>query len=221
MSLTEQKALRLIAPALFAALLLAPHPTQAHPHAWIDMQAEVKFDEAGKMRALGISWEFDEFYSAFATEGLKREKGNFALKDLSALATENLTNLKDWDYFTEIEQGGQKLALGEPHDAVMTYDAKTGRLKLRFILPLAKPANPAAGAPVSFRIYDPTYYISIEYVKDKSVTLEQNSSQVCKVETSKPDGMSIWAKLPESAFSGPGAAGIGKNFAATSVIECA
>jgi len=220
MSLAGQRALRFIAPALFAALLLAPRPAPAHPHAWIDMQADVKFDEAGRMQALGVSWEFDEFYSAFATEGLKMEKGTFLPADLSALARENLANLKDWHYFTEIEQSGQKLALGEPHDALMTYDAKAGRLKLRFILPLAKPASPAGNAPVSFRIYDPTYYISIDYAKDKPVTLDQNNSRDCDVETSMPDGQSIWAKLPESAFSGPGANELGKNFAATTVLTC-
>ena len=42
----------------------------AHPHAWIDVRVTVLFDGDGAITGLRQSWLFDEFYTAFATEGL-------------------------------------------------------------------------------------------------------------------------------------------------------
>lgn len=215
-----QRALRLIAPALFAVLLLASPHAQAHPHAWIDTSVDVKFNAAGEVEALGISWEFDEFYSAFAVEEFKKTaEGGYTAKDLASLAELNLTNLKEWHYFTDISQAGAKVAQGAPHDALMTYDPKSGRLKLRFTLPLASPVKATAQAPLSFSMYDPTYYISMEYVKEKPVTLE-GKGQACKADIKMPKGETVWASLPESAFNGPDANQLGKKFAATTTLVC-
>jgi len=211
----------LFALLFIAALLFPVDKLAAHPHAWIDMQVDFRFDETSQLEALQIVWEFDEFYTAFAVEEFQKQKdGTYAASDLAKLTEANLGNLESWNYFTEIERAGEKLALGKPYDGLSTYNPKTGRLKLVFMLPLAKSTKPTPQAPINLRIYDPSYYISIEYVKENPVTISGGAHQGCSSTNQIPEGEKVWGGLPESAFNGPAAATLGKNFAATTILQC-
>ena len=111
--------------ALFL-LLLGTAPAFAHPHVWIDMTADLAFDNSKRLDALTIAWTFDEFYSAFAVQDFKKlPDGRYDPADLAKLADVNLTNLKDWNYFTEVTAGGNVIATYEPNGEVKpgTFDA--------------------------------------------------------------------------------------------------
>ncbi len=71
---------------LVAFACLAAAEATAHPHVWIDARVEVKFQEEGQIRALDVTWTFDEIYSLFAVEGLdSNEDGNFESSELAPL----------------------------------------------------------------------------------------------------------------------------------------
>ena len=50
--------------------LMAHSAAMAHPHVWVAVQSEVVFGDDGKIIGVRHAWEFDEMYSAFATQGL-------------------------------------------------------------------------------------------------------------------------------------------------------
>jgi ABC-type uncharacterized transport system substrate-binding protein len=196
-------------------------PALAHPHVWIDMKTDLVFGDAKKLDALTITWTFDEFYSAFAVQDFtKRPDGSYDPADLAKLAQVNLDNLKDWNYFTEVTQKGKPVKLGPANHGVSSYDAKAGTLTLTFTVPLTTPVAATEALPLQFRIYDPSFYIAIDYVKKDPIHLMQGNHEGCAVSTQIPNAEKIWSTLPESAFNGPKAVSLGKNFATTATLVC-
>ena len=219
------KSARFFGAALFL-YALANTPALAHPHVWIDMQSDFVMGADNTLDAVTVTWTFDEFYTAFAVEEFKKQPdGNFAAKDLASLLDINLKNLKEWDYFIQIKQNGKSLPLGAAKPVGTSYDTKLGRLTIIFTVSLAKPATPTPQAPVLLRIYDPTYYISIDYIKptpqQPPVRLTGEAASTCHFSSHIPNAESVWGGLPASAFNGTDSGtGLGSNFAATVTLTC-
>lgn len=199
----------------------APMPAAAHPHVWIDMKVGVVTNADRQLEALRIHWTFDEFYSAFALDGIEKdENGHYPQKVLDELAQVNLSNLKEVDFFTEISADGHKLTLGKAKDPVSSWNEKQGRLTLTFTLPLQTPHT----APVQFRIYDPSYYISIDYPeKQRGADFLDGPHEGCAISVATPNVENVWLNLPEAAFTGNDATvgeGFGAHFASTATFSC-
>ncbi|MBX3508103.1 MAG: DUF1007 family protein [Parvibaculum sp.] len=209
----------------FAALLalavfcVPASPARAHPHVWIDMRTELRFDDEGRVTAVQIAWTFDEFYSAFALEGAPRNGSGYDPAYLAELAGINLQNLAEWDYFTEISSGGNNIALGIAEDGKSTWDEASGRLSLSFTVPLKEPLAPAAAAPLQLRVYDPSYYISIEYEKTDPVRMTGTVPQGCTLASETPNVENVWLGLPETAFTDENSR-IGASFATIVTVTC-
>lgn len=194
---------------------------QAHPHVWIDMRVGLVFDDARQLSALRISWTFDEFYSAYAVEEFKKNKdGSYNPADLAKLAAINLENLKEVAFFTEVMVNGKAIPTGTPEEGQSTWDIKAGQLSLSFLLPLKTPQAASAAAPLQFRIYDPSYYIDIDYVKDNPVSYASGNHDGCSYSSRIPNAENVWSSLPEAAFSAKGLETLGLNFATTTTLIC-
>jgi ABC-type uncharacterized transport system substrate-binding protein len=99
--------------ALLALALLWPAAAaKAHPHSWIDLETRLIFDDAGRLEAIELGWLFDEFYTAFIAEEFMTA-GMEPSAFLEQVAAENLANLREYDYFTELQQAGETLALAD------------------------------------------------------------------------------------------------------------
>ena len=154
---------------LFLLQGLVPTSAAAHPHAWIDLRSTVVLNDAGEAVALEQEWLFDDFYTAFAMEAA-------GTTDWMVLAAENLKSLRAYDYFTEVAADGKKVAL----DTVTKFSSemRNGRLWLRFLVPLAKPVDPAK-VKFSYAIFDPSYYIEILHMKGDIVAFSGTNSNGC------------------------------------------
>jgi ABC-type uncharacterized transport system substrate-binding protein len=216
---------RLAGGALLAAAAL-PGAAAAHPHVWIDARSEVIFDDQQRMTALRVSWRFDEFYSVFAIEGLdKNGDGELAPAELRPLAELNVTNLKEYRYFTEIVADGGALAYGPVSDYESRYEE--GILTLEFTIPLAAPVDPRR-ARVAFKSYDPTFYIAIEPALQDPVSLAGTPPASCRAVVEEGSGPSETFSLSEAgSLSDAGALdpnvneGLGALYATTIVLACA
>ena len=205
--------------AILASILSAPS-ADAHPHGWIDLRTAMLFDSQGRLTALRLHWAFDEFYSAFATEGFDRDgKGGPDHDKLMELAGSNLTSLKDYSFFTYVKVDGEPAAYGE----VRRYDSfmMNGRLMLVFTLPLVQPVDPRTAA-VSYASYDPTYYIEVLHVENDPVLLEgPGAPQDCWAEieepTPAPEIIGFAAALDRTESGGDG---LGQHFAQTVRLLC-
>ena len=202
-----------------AALALAmPGGAAAHPHVWIDARSEVVFDAQHRVAALKVSWRFDEFYSQFAIEGLDKDgDGVVSDAELRPLAELNVTSLKEYRYFTYIVADGQDLPYGPVTDYASHF--VDGILSLEFVVPLETPVDPLS-AELSFKSYDPTFYIAVEPALEDPVRFTGAPPPQCRpVEREGQDGETL--DLSEADFNNPVIAdSIGALYATTFTIVC-
>jgi len=208
-------AIRLALSAL--ALMLPPAAAEAHPHAWIDLDTRLIFDDAGKLEAVELHWLFDEFYTAFIAEEFTTS-GRAPSDFLQDVAAENLANLAPYDYFTDLRQDGDELPLGEVRRFATGLEGE--RLWLEFEVTLAEPADPAAGR-IDLAVYDPTYYVEVLYHEGHTPALDGIDAERCTVFVMPP------TPTPEQiaqAFAldmnQTGEDGLGRYFAEIAQIEC-
>jgi ABC-type uncharacterized transport system substrate-binding protein len=165
------------------------------------------------------AWEFDEMYSAFATQGLGKNGKPPGREELAPLAKTSAESLAEFEYFTFARQNNVKASFKPPQDFYMEADEKKN-VTLRFFLPLETPAP--ARKPFSFQVYDPTYYVSFGLEKRNPVTLG-DPPPGCSVSLVEPAPLLATdnQKLSEAFFQNmsPGA-DFGVKLATRAVVAC-
>lgn len=167
-----------------AALFLCAVPAHAHPHVWIEARSSVVFDDEGRIAAIDHRWTMDEMYTEAAVDGLDTDgDGAYSAEELAPLTKENIDSLKEYGYFTSFKAGGEKRAFGEVVEASQAWSEK--RLTLSFRLPLQEPVDPR-NAPVVYRVYDPGFFIAIEFRGQDALSAAGAKPADCRIELREP-----------------------------------
>lgn len=209
--------------ALVIPVLLRPLPAAAHPHVWVNAQVTVVYDN-GRITGLKHRWQFDEMYSTMAIQGLDANNdGIYSREELAELTKVNMEGLKEFNYFTVVKLGDDKLRVKEPTDAYLEVD-KQGVLTLVYTLPLAEPVL-ADAKGFTFAVYDATFFIAFELTGAEPVKLS-GAPTGCKVDLSGSEKESADLKRLNEAFGGQLTAGnanqgAGLGYAQTVGITCA
>jgi ABC-type nickel/cobalt efflux system permease component RcnA/ABC-type uncharacterized transport system substrate-binding protein len=201
--------------ALASAFLFSAVPADAHPHVFVTVKSTVVY-ENGALKAVKHAWRFDDMFSAFAVQGLDTDTdGKLSKDELQALAEVNVTSLKEFDFFTFGEAGGNGVSFNQPVDYWLDYDGTA--LTLNFTLPVS---SAHTASTVRLEIYDPTYFVSFSLADDKPATLE-GAPEDCRIDAEGPDDEKPSAALTEKFFSNldPNEAW-GKQFANVLTVRC-
>lgn len=163
-----------------AALAVSGSGTaMAHPHVWIEMRSDVVFNDDGKIQGVNIIWTFDDGYTQMALDGLDANgDGVYSQSEIEPLTKENMASLKDYEYFTVMRVNGAKQEIGEVAEYGQIWS--NNKLELHFQVPLKTPVDPASGEFI-FKVYDPDFFIAIDYVKDDPVTVIGNLPKNCEL----------------------------------------
>lgn len=167
------------------AVAVAPLPAQSHPHVAIEAHSDVVFDDTGKIIAVNVEWAFDEFYSVTAVEGLDaNNNGKFEPSEINGVIAENIKELKAFRYFTQVNADGKPV----PYSDVTEYGSqmKDDILTMYFRIPFAEPVDPIA-SKVTYRMYDPEFYIAIEYPAKGGVNIVGKAPKHCKMAIAKAE----------------------------------
>jgi ABC-type uncharacterized transport system substrate-binding protein len=152
---------------------------QAHPHVWIEMQSDVVFTEDGLIKGVDLEWTFDDAYTQMALEGLDVDgDGLYSQDELSPLTKENIASLKDYEYFTVMRANGEQQKIGEVTDFGQIWS--NNKLTLHLQVPLEKPIDPKT-QEFTFKVYDPEFFIAIDYVKDDPVDIVGKLPESCQL----------------------------------------
>lgn len=207
-------AIRLLGAAV--ALACAAGTAAAHPHVWVTMKTELLYGPDGNVTGLKQNWTFDEAFTAFALQGMERNKdGSYPDSVLKPLAEVNVTSLKEYDYFVKAKTAKAAVKFKDPVDYSLTF--ANDALTLHFILPLEKPV-PAKGS-MTFDIYDPTYFVSFEFAEKDPVSLSGAPSG-CSFQVVTPVQPQTM-QLSEAFFSDPSAsANYGAQYADKVLVRC-
>lgn len=156
--------------ALTGAPLLMATNAAAHPHVWVTLETEIVYDDAKAITGLKQKWTFDEFYTAFAIQGLdKNGDGKYDRDELSELTEVNVAALKEFKYFTYPRVSGAISENLPPKDYWLEH--ANNNLTLHFTLPFAQPIPAGKVADFALATYDPTFYVDFIYAKNNPVRL--------------------------------------------------
>jgi len=168
--------------ALLLAGLLCAARVHAHPHAWIDVQSTLVFNDAGQVAAIEEQWRFDELYTAALVQGMTA--GQTLREDiLTQYTNEVIDNLYPYSYFVRVRADGRAVPLARATQYQGALQGK--RFVLRFTAPLATPVDPVA-RQLEFAVYDPTYFIQMLHPDDAVPTLQGAGASLCQARLYAP-----------------------------------
>jgi ABC-type uncharacterized transport system substrate-binding protein len=129
-----------------------------------------------------------------------------------------LGNLKKHKFFTHVEQSNKSVPTGLVSQGGMSMLGH--RLEFSFYIPFNTPLDPHA-APLSYRIFDPGYYIEMLHAEVKDAIVLRDVPQGCtyRVEAPNPDPKKVAyaASLPAGVNAGND---LGQFFAEKVIVEC-
>ena len=163
-----------------AILFAASTGTKAHPHVWVSMRSDIVFNDDGLIKGVNLEWAFDDNYTEMALDGLDANAdGVYSQAEIAPLTKENIIALKDYDFFTVLRSGGQKQEIGAVTEFGQIWS--NGRFSMHFHVPLKIPVDPRQGEFV-MKVYDPDFFIAIDYPKDDPVSVLGNMPATCKLD---------------------------------------
>ncbi len=216
MTWKSKRLIAVVALPLSSALLSLP--AAAHPHVWVTTATTILF-ENGSMSGLRHTWTFDDMYTAMAIQGLDTNKdGIYDRKELAELAQVNIDGLKDFEYFTYIKLGDQRLKIKPPVDYYLEH-SKDGLLSLHFTVPFVQPVLTDAKG-FAFQVSDPGYFIAFEFAKTEPIKLGPGAPAGCKpVMGAAAKDAADAQKLGESFFAQMGG-NFGVSVARIASVSC-
>lgn len=185
-----------IARIIIALCLITISGTQvfSHPHVFLEANLEIHRDAQGRAIELRNVWRFDEVFSTSVVVDFD-ENGDNALdvKELEHIGATIKTNLKEFDYFTEVRADGEIVEFELPK--IFLADYNDGKLTLIVAMELKEPQI-MTGKNFSVSVSDPTYYVAVEIADENAIELSGGGGD-CKSEIVRPDFDVLYAQNPE------------------------
>lgn len=202
------------AAAGWCALIVAPVVALAHPHVFIDAEVRLDVGADGVLRKIHHQWTFDDMYSAFAVQGLRRGPGGPEASALAALAQDMIGKLEDVDYFTQVRAPSHELQPTGAEEARAEF--ADGRLRLMFTVTV-RALGPEADH-VELRVFDPQYVVAINLAESVHVSGPAH----CRRTLARPQPLAAAdaRKLDDSARTNQLDAGFGEKLAAVVRLDC-
>lgn len=181
------------ASAALVCAMGAATPALAHPHVFIDTGVEAVFDDEGRLTALQVVWVYDEFYSMMAIDdyGLDPDfTGELTDDERAELAAiySNWDEGYDGDLYAL--HNGRRIDLSGPLE--VEADLRDGRMTISHLRAFEDRIDPAE-APVTLRVYDPSYFTRYTVALDPSI----HGRTDCAAEVHGPDLEAAEARLQE------------------------
>ncbi|MGD9649704.1 MAG: DUF1007 family protein [Dongiaceae bacterium] len=159
---------------IILALLWAENAA-AHPHVFITAKAAFVVKE-GKIIGIRQFWVYDPLFSndLMLTFDSDRDK-KLSAAEQQKMGGEILKNLKEFHYFTFIENGGKKI----DNVTVAEFQAAAGaRVAMSFLAILPEPIA-LKEQQLSLRTYDPSYYVEVMVDNKEPVLYENFGQNIC------------------------------------------
>jgi len=204
---------------LLLMLMLALPVAHSHPHAWIDLHVTVMFDEHQAVKGLEQTWVFDPVYTMLLLEEMDEQlDGADRQTAMRQTGERMITSMRDYDYLTRFEHNDEHF-VGESVDNVAVTLDDDAQLRFTFRL-LLEQARDVQSSPLSYRIYDPLYYIEMLHPSAQTVIAAPDAGS-CEVAINQPRPTPSQVARATLADAGvTDTEGLGRHFAQTVVIDC-
>ena len=201
-------------------VMLAPVAAIAHPHVFADARLEVVAGSDGTIQELHNVWRFDDVFSSQVLLDFDKNT-NLVLDppELEEIGKTVRSSLEEFGYYTTLTQDGKSIPVAKPD--VINVDFKDGQVLMFFAI------KPAASMPLkgklTFGVYDPTLYASIDFPSDQDLVL-MGDFKACKHAVVRPDADEVIAEnqssLTDAFFNDPTGTDMSKLFATRMEVTC-
>jgi ABC-type uncharacterized transport system substrate-binding protein len=203
------------------AAAFTPLPALAHPHIFAEARLEIAGGADGNVEELQNVWRFDEvFSSSVLLDFDKNTDLKLDAKELAELGETMRTSLADYHYFTTITLNGAVIGITKP-DAIHV-SLQDNQLMVIFAVKPVKPV-PLKGR-LTFGIYDPSMYTSIDFPTDGDLIVKGAGFDKCQHKVVRPDPDEVLsqnsASLTDAFFNDPTGTDMTKLFATRMEVTC-
>lgn len=202
-------------------LSLPPATAFAHPHIFVEARLEIVAAPDGSIQELRNVWRFDEVFSSSVVMDFDK---NTDLKlepnELAEVGKTVRDSLADYDYYMNLTIDGKNITVQKPD--IIHVDYKEGQLLMFFaVKPVEK--MPLKGK-LSFGVYDPTLYTSIDFPTDNELATVGDGFKACKRAVVRPDADQVISEnkqsLTDAFFNDPTGTNMSKLFATRLEVTC-
>lgn len=202
-------------------LALAPATAFAHPHIFVEARLEVVAGDDGNVAEFRNVWRFDEvFTSSVVMDFDKNTDLKLEPNELAEVGKTVKESLVDYDYYMNLTMNGKNVTVQKPD--IIHVDYRDGQLLMFFAV---KPVEtmPLKGT-LTFGVYDPTLYTSIDFPSDKEMLLVGDGFKSCKHQVVRPDADQVISQnkqsLTDAFFNDPTGTNMSKLFATKLEVTC-
>lgn len=208
---------------LFTAVALTGMPglALAHPHIFAEARLEVVADDKGFVSELRNVWRFDDVFSSSVVMDFDKN-GNATLDqdELDEVGQTVRTSLGDYSYYTNLSSDGKPVKVKAPDVIHVNY--QDGQLLMFFAVTPEAPMQ--LKGKLSFGVYDPTLYTSIDFARDEDMATVGDSFKACQRAVVRPDPDEVLkqnqANLTQAFFNDPTGTNMSKLFATRLEVTC-
>jgi ABC-type uncharacterized transport system substrate-binding protein len=203
------------------AAACTPLPALAHPHIFAEARLEIVAGADGHIAELQNVWRFDEvFSSSVLLDFDKNTDLKLDAKELAELGETMRKSLADYHYFTTVTLDGATIPITKPD--VIHVSLQDNQLMVLFAVKPAKPV-PLKGR-LTFGIYDPSMYTSIDFPTDGDLVLKGAGFSKCQHKVVRPDPDDVISQnsssLTDAFFNDPTGTDMTKLFATRMEVTC-
>ena len=173
--------LAMLAVLLILTLWLTTNAS-AHPHVWIYVETTFVVNDEGELTAIRQKWTYDNLLTEAVLAQLRHDAPGQE-PDIVAYARQRLRRLADQDYFMRVTAGERPLAINGVSD--IAGQRVRDEIHLSFTATLAQAVRVTA-APVSLKVFDPTYYIEILQDPDQPPAVAGAGNAHCTTQVKYP-----------------------------------
>ncbi|MBP5855941.1 DUF1007 family protein [Marivibrio halodurans] len=181
----------LIIGAMFL-LAVSAGVARAHPHVWILAEA-VLTQTDGKVTGVRLDWSFDPFFSTVLYEDFDwNDDGRFDTEERRAMRDGAFAGLSAVGWFTDVRVDGEPWPVRATDDFDVRISPDDGTVTYELTLAFDEPTDPVATS-VTLSLYDPEYYISLEFAeKAAPVRVVEDAPFSCVVTIGRDESTSLY-----------------------------
>ncbi len=139
-------------------LYMVPFLSFSHPHVFIDNRIAVVFNEKG-LKGFNHEWTFDEMFSSTIIQEFDlNADGEFGEEEIKKVEEGAFSNLKEYEYFTDIKINGHQFKIQKVNSFYAEIDS--GVMVYEFFIPCEVIAG-LEKQEVIISVFDPTYFVQV------------------------------------------------------------
>ncbi|MBL4859272.1 MAG: DUF1007 family protein, partial [Erythrobacter sp.] len=168
-------------------------PASAHPHVWIDADAQMIFED-DKITAIRLHWVFDDLFSLTLIDQFdKNHDLRFFDEENTDVHDNAFALLSEVSWLTHLRRNEELVTFAGATDfkADITDDR---RVSYDFTLTLKEPLDPIKDA-VALSVYDAEFYIDVAFTQVDPILFKGNRHLKCHYEMSEDEKNRIYFDL--------------------------